>query len=55
MFKLYDKGCGLWCDFSYRLMQGFEGYATTFATYEEAEEAANVMEAHGWRIQIVPA
>lgn len=53
MFKLYSKRNELWCDFSLRLMQDFEEYATKFETYEEAEEAANVMEAHGWEIQVV--
>jgi hypothetical protein len=55
MFKLYDKGCDLWCDFPRRLMQDFAGNATSFATYEDAEEAANEMDARGWHVQIVPA
>lgn len=47
-YVLCIPGNDQWCDFPLRLMQSFPGYATRFESWDDAEEAARVMEAHGW-------
>lgn len=47
-YVLCIPGNRQWCDFPLRLMQGFPEYATKFDSWDDAAEAAGVMEARGW-------
>lgn len=38
-----------WLDFPQRIFYGQKGYASRFDTYEAAQEAVDVMAAHGWK------
>lgn len=47
MHKLYSPSTGMLVDFSLRVPRA-EQFATKFESYDEAHDAALVMDAHGW-------